>query len=222
MFWGSPGQPGSLCNLREVVSRNQVDKAVKVFNTSDEFLMHVFRAHLLTSAISLLGIKEASDSIPHQDSKEWLQQQAEKMTGEILMPEKSNDPLHMLHKSFLQHAFLYVDLRESIRWENGPQIIRHWKWWIPSFLSTGKKNYAAEAVNLVANLVADFPKHIAYLATHNRTVNTTGKPGHGKAVDQLMEHYVLYVKKSFKFLHTSHIFFTLGCSNRLFVQQEVS
>ena len=85
----------------------------------------------------------------------------------------------------------YVDLRHAIRWENGPQIVRHWKFWIPRFIGTGKKMYAAEAVNMIANLTADFPRHIAYLATHNRTVNTTGKKGCGKAVDQLMEHYVL-------------------------------
>lgn len=188
MFWGSPSQPGSLCNLREVIRRTQVDKAVKVFNTADEFLMHVFRAHLLTSVIASLGIHDVSDSIIHQDSKEWLHNQAEKLVKEILMPQTVDDPVHMLHKSFLHHAFLYVDLRGAIRWEDGPQIVRRW---IPRFICTGKKNYAAEAVNMVANLTADFPKHIAYLATHNRTVNTEGKLGHGKPVDQLMEHYNL-------------------------------
>jgi RNA polymerase-interacting CarD/CdnL/TRCF family regulator len=40
MFWGTPAQSGTLCNLREVIRRTQVDKAVKVFNTADEFLMH--------------------------------------------------------------------------------------------------------------------------------------------------------------------------------------
>ncbi len=153
--------------------------------------MHVFRAHLLTSVISSLGIQDASDSIIHQDSEEWLREQAEKLTKETLMPQTTDDSVHMLHKCFLHHAFLYVDLREAIRWENGPQIVRHWKWWIPRFIGTAKNNYAAEAVNMVANLTADFPKHIAYLATHNRTVNTEGKPGQGKPVDQLMEHYNL-------------------------------
>ena len=191
MFWGTPAQPGSLCNLREVIRQTQVDKAVKVFNTADEFLMHTFRAHLLTSVTSSLGISDASHSIPHDDSKEWLSDLAEKLVKEILMPQTATDPIHMFHKSFLHHAFLYVDLREAIRWEDGPQIVRHWKWWIPRFIGTGKKNYAAEAVNMIANMTADFPKHLAYLATHNRTVNTEGKPGHGKPVDQLMEHYNL-------------------------------
>ena len=43
IFWGSPAQPGSLCHLREQVNRKQVDKAVKVFNVGDEFLLHCFK-----------------------------------------------------------------------------------------------------------------------------------------------------------------------------------
>lgn len=106
--------------------------------------MHTFRAHLLASVTFSLGISEVSHSIPHEDSEEWLRGQAEQLVKEILIPQTTKDPVHMLHKSFLHHAFLYVDLREAIRWENGPQIVRHWKWWLPRFIGTGKKNYAAD------------------------------------------------------------------------------
>ena len=191
MFWGTPAQPGSLCNLREIIHRTQVDKSAKVFNTADELLMHTFRAHLLTSVTFLLHRDDESDTIIHESTGEWLRHQAEILVDQILFPKTIQDPVHMLHKSFLHHAFLYVDLRHAIRWEDGPQIVRHWKWWIPRFIGTGKKMYAAEAVNMIANLTADFPKHIAYLVTHNRTVNCVGKRGHGKPVDQLMEHYNL-------------------------------
>lgn len=110
------------------------------------------------------------------------------------MPKNSDDPAYIdpvyhLHHVFLHHAFLYVDLREAIRWENGPQIVRHRKWWLPCFLGTGKKNSASESVHTLCNLVADFPKHMAYIVTHNRTGNVDGKPGHGKPVDQMIEHY---------------------------------
>ena len=59
------------------------------------------------------------------------------------------------------------------------------------FLATGCRNYATESVNLTANLKADFPKHISYIATHNRTVNISGIAGRGKPIDQLIEHYNL-------------------------------
>ena len=46
-----------------------------------------------------------------------------------VMPMKTSDPIHSLHRVFIHLGYLYIDLREAIRWENGPQIIRHWKYW---------------------------------------------------------------------------------------------
>ena len=191
MFWGSPAQIGSLCNMREVIRRLQVDKGVKVFNIGDEFLLHVFKAHFKVSIFPILNIQTTSGTISHQASQEWLHNIAEKIVSDVLMPSSSTDPVYDFHRSFLHHMFMYIDLREAIRWENGPQIVRHWKWWLPRFLATGCRNYAAESVNLIANLKADFPKHISYIATHNRTVNTSGVAGRGKAIDQFIEHYNL-------------------------------
>ena len=42
IFWGSPAQPGSLCNMKEIIRRIQVDKTAKVFNVADEFVLHTF------------------------------------------------------------------------------------------------------------------------------------------------------------------------------------
>lgn len=177
--------------MREYISRKLVTKAVKVFNVGDEFLIHAFRAHYMARICSILGISSPADNIAHTPSMKWLKDTAQAIVREAINPIKSIDPAYTKHRSFLHIAFLYVDLRRAIRWENGPHIVRHWKLWLPWFIGTGCKNYATEAVNLIAHLQADFPRHIAYIAMHNRTVNTMGKPGHGKPIDQLMEHYVL-------------------------------
>jgi hypothetical protein len=58
-------------------------------------------------------------------------------------------------------------------------------------LATEKQQYAAESVYQTCNLSASFPKHIAYIDTHNRIVNMTGRAGEGKPVDQLIKHYNL-------------------------------
>ena len=44
-----------------------------------------------------------------------------------------------------------------------------------------------ECVHLISILTADFPKHLAYIATHNHTVNMEGKAGRGKPIDQMNE-----------------------------------
>jgi len=61
-----------LCNLREVVRRVQVNKAVKVFSTGDEFLLHCFQSHLLASICKQLSINDPSDKIPHSMTSQWL------------------------------------------------------------------------------------------------------------------------------------------------------
>lgn len=106
----------------------------------------------------------------------------------------SNPPHHSRWSSVSQTQITYAHrfpLHRAIRWEDGPHVIQHWTLWLLRFIGTGCKNYATEAVNLIAHLQADFSKYTAYIAIHNYTVNTAGKPGHRKPIDQPMEHYVL-------------------------------
>ena len=190
-YWGNASTPGSLYNLREIVRRHRVDQKGKVFSIADEFVKHCFHAHLLANICSQLKITSPSDPINHENSEVWLHSTAERVLEGSIMPAESTDPLYSMHRSLLYTCFLYRDLREAVRYEEGSQIIRQWKLWLPIFLGTKCHNYATEAVNLLANLQADFPQHIAYIATHNRTINTDGRPGHGKPLDQMVEHYNL-------------------------------
>lgn len=191
-FWGSPSHIGSLCNIRELINRKQVNKSVSVFSVGDEFVTHAFKAHLTAGICKYFDIRSPQDHIDHEVTFQWLQTTSEAIASATLFPvEKSDDPVYFFHRSFLHLAFMYSDLRMAIRWEDGPHVIRHWKFWIPHFLGAGMKNYASEAANLIANIKADFPAHIAYIATHNRTVNMQGKEGRGKPIDQLIEHYNL-------------------------------
>lgn len=168
-----------------------MDKGVKIFNVGDEFLIHTFKAHLSASICSLLKLNSVSEAIQHENSLEWLRSTAEQLVADTLMQKSSTDPAYAMHRAFLHMSFLYIDLRNAIRYEDGVHIVRMWKLWLPRFIGTGRKNYATESVHLIANLFADFPKHLAYIAMNNRTVNTQGKIGHGKPIDQMVEHYNL-------------------------------
>ena len=89
------------------------------------------------------------------------------------------------------HGAFLLDLRDAIRYEDGAQIVRLWKHWLLYFLGAGKKNYTLEAVNMLCNLKCNYPPHIAYIVTHNRCANMSGKEGKAKLLDQLIEHYNL-------------------------------
>lgn len=181
----------SLCNLRDVVNRTLVDKAGKTFSVCDEFLVHAFKAHFIAAICSHFKITAPTDDITHESSLQWLQAKAEKIVTDHVMPTESKDTVYGIHRSLLYKGFLYQDLRNAIRYEEGEHIIRLWKHWAILFLETKRKNYSNEAFNLICNIKASFPKHIAYIATHNQTINTSGKPGRGKPLDQMLEHYNL-------------------------------
>lgn len=126
---------------------HQVSKDVKVFNVGDEFVLHVFKAHLAASICTILNIGSPTDPIEHTESIKWLQETAATLVSKTISPSSSQDRVYAFHRSFMHMAFLYLDLRNAIGWENGPHIIRHWRIWIPRFIGTGCKNYAVEAVN---------------------------------------------------------------------------
>ena len=156
----------------------------KVFNVCDEFILHAYKSHLLAALCRRLSVNSPDVHFPHELTLQWLETIAKSIVSQTLYPTTFTDTVFGLHRSFLHTCFLYIDLRHAIRFEH---IIRHWKWWLPRFIAIGCKNYALEAANLIVNLTARFPKHVSYIATHNRTVNMDGKQGHGKPLDQVME-----------------------------------
>ncbi|CAH1240866.1 Hypp6138 [Branchiostoma lanceolatum] len=92
---------------------------------------------------------------------------------------KPDDDLLEFSTSLLYHLMLYIELRQSIRYKNGPAIISHW---LATFPGTGRSQYSTEAANLIASVVADWPEAVSVLATNNRTVNTHDREGHGKPI----------------------------------------
>ena len=190
-FWGNPTAVDSLSNLRQRIERFRVDKKGKVFSAGDEFIVHTLHGHLAASICTELKLGSMDDAINEHVSLEWLRSKATSVIEASIMPTESLDPAYSMHRCFMHGAFQYVDLRDAIRYEDGPNIIRSWKHWLLYFLGAGRKNYTLEAVSMLSKLKSDFPPHIAYIVTHNRCANMSGKEGKAKPLDQLIEHYNL-------------------------------
>ena len=151
-FWGGPTIAGSISNLRQLVERYGVDQKGKVFNTGDEFIVHVFHSHLAANICDQLNIESLDSSINSENTKEWLQSTAELIVCSTIMPTETSDPVYAFYCSLMRAAFFYTDLRNAIRFEDGQQIVRLWKHWLLYFLGTGKRNYTTEAVNMLRNI----------------------------------------------------------------------
>ena len=205
-FWETPDHLGSLAHLNKLVNRSSVTAAAKKFQQAGEFVRHTVEAHLTASLITFLKISDPSDQTGLDSAtitNTWLQETAEKFANEVLaVPTNEEDyeadHIYNFHRSFLHMGLLYEDLREAIRYEDGPRVVQHWRVWLLYFLASKRTNYSSEAANLLANLKADFSRWLAYVVTHNRTVNTSGQLGHGKAIDMAVEHQNLVIKNALR------------------------
>lgn len=102
-----------------------MSKDVKVFNVGDEFLLHAFKTHLIAHLCTVLYVDSTDDPIEHEATLEWLESIAMATVSDVFYPVASDDPVYLLHRTFLHMGFLYSDLRNAICFENGPQITRH-------------------------------------------------------------------------------------------------
>lgn len=112
------------------------DKGVQVFNIGNEFLKNEFHSHLRAAIFKYFKISSTSATIKHSPTKHWLYETTDKIVSITIILPVSDNPVYYFHCLFIHRAFMYIDLREAIKWENGPQIVRHWKWWLSSFLAT--------------------------------------------------------------------------------------
>lgn len=141
-YWGSATTPGSICNLREQIHRHKLDKHGTKFSVADEFVLHAFEAHLMAHILTFFEISSPAAPIPHECSLQWLQEKGQAIVDSILVLKETSDKVLQFSTSFLHSAFLYYDLRQAIRYEDGEHIIRHWQLWLPYFLGMGRKNYS--------------------------------------------------------------------------------
>jgi len=64
---------------------------------------------------------------------------------------------------------------------------RYWRFLLPVFKLTGRRNYCLEAFNLLAQTIVLSPRQVAELKW-SRTINTVGRVGHNVPCDLHMEH----------------------------------
>ena len=114
LHWGSPSIVGSLCNIREFIRHVQVDKAGKVFNVCEEFLLHAYKSHLIAAVCTMLNINSPEADVEHETTLHWLETTANAIVSNTLHPPSSPSPdhVHNLHRAFLHMGF--SDLRQAI------------------------------------------------------------------------------------------------------------
>ena len=85
-------------------------------------------------------------------------------------------------------GLLLIEFNDAIREGDGTRICRCWKFFLPLFKATNRKNYAIEAFVMLAQLNFTFTPRMAAQLKWCRTINTHGRPGKNISCDLHMEH----------------------------------
>ena len=165
MHWGTPTQVGSLCNIRELIC---LDKAEKVFNVCDEFLLHAYRSHLQSvQSLTLTALKQIlSMTQPCTGWRPWPTQWCR--THYTLPPHAP-----ILSTTYTGHFCIHdfstptygrlLALKMAITSSDTGSCGYHGSWEQVARITVPRQP---------TNLTAQFPRHISYIATHNRTVTS--------------------------------------------------
>lgn len=130
-----------------------------------------------------------------QEKNEKLHQFTRKIVSKFVNLHLINEPSSSTTDSVFDYArevitlaLMYAEFHDAIREGDGERLIRCWKFLLPLFKASNRKNYALEALHLLAQYYILLPPRLAQQLAWSRCVNTTGKPGCNIPMDLHMEH----------------------------------
>ena len=107
-----------------------------------------------------------------------------KKKGQASSDGKDEDKAFIYATDFLSYGLLYFEFSDSIR-EDGPRILRCWRYLTLVFKEAQRKNYAIEGLNQYHFFFS--PRQKEQLMS-SRCINVHGIPGRNIAADLHLEH----------------------------------
>ncbi len=110
--------------------------------------------------------------------------------------DNCTDKVHIYAKRILSLGCFYMEYSDAIREGDGGRVLRCWRYLLPMFRSSGRKNYALESLNLLVQHDFTLSPRQATELIWSRFVNTKGLKGTNIPNDLHMEHLNRLVKTS--------------------------
>ena len=213
----SSAEHGTLFQLRNVIHRTNVVKdPMKNYNACDDFFVLVIESHIVALAMNILGMTNADQapdsSILPDAHLLWMQPDDFRTNVLKMLTLRIVDELSLNFNNFVykdtddkvrQYSIqlsslgcLYLEYSDAIREGDGNRVLRCWRYMLPIFASSGCKNYAIEAFNLLLQHDYILPPQEAGQLIWGRFINVKGQPGHNIPNDLHMEHLNRILKQS--------------------------
>ena len=187
--------------------KNPIDS----YNATDDFFKLVIESLVLTAAMeefkmdSLQTVPskkhapegENSWMLSDNQRQELLNTLIEKLMGSFFVCDfhnptavdaNSRDRVHLYAKLLLSFGLFYWEYCDAIKEGDGLRVLRCWRYMLPMFIASGRRNYAIESMQiLMQHEYLLSPREAAELVW-SRFVNVRGCPGRNIANDLHMEH----------------------------------
>ena len=185
------------------------------FNACDDFFVLAIKCHILSAAMKMMSMDnpeaQPAETCIADPVNVWMLSKGERrkllQIVATSIAEKFvdtnfhsyEDPAHTdkvnLHaRHLLALGCFYLEFSDAIREGDGDRVLRCWRYMLPMFISSGRKNYAIEALNLLVQHDFSLPPRQAAELIWGRFINTTGLPGRNIPNDLHMEHLNRSVK----------------------------
>lgn len=184
----------------------------------------MIECHIITAAMKMLGMNSVSD-IPISEyvpdgENTWMlsREQREKLLGRLtselmdlyvptgyngsceeLLADQS-DMVHLYAKHILTFGSFYLEFRDAIKEGDGTRVLRCYRYLLPIFVSSGRKNYAIETLNMLLQHDYILSKRQAEELIWSRFINVHGYPGKNIPNDLHCEHLNRLCKTAIKSL----------------------
>ena len=94
-----------------------------------------------------------------------------------MVPLQRDDKVFEYSVQLLCLYCIYMEFSDAIREGDGVRVLRSWKYMLPIFSASGKKNYACEAANLLLQHTCMLSPRLSAQLLWSHFVNVHGKPG---------------------------------------------
>ena len=205
-FWGGSKRDAvSLQTLRDILpNRSDINIQKFDFYAWLRFLECTLRSLVITAAVSILAVdgvdQLASQSLTEDDFQRLCAAIVDRyMTSSDALEHGGVKVLkgHTVAGHAMTSIFALSTLREmrhAIKYGHPNRILRILKFWTPMFYAGQSYNYANECMELLHNLLHDWPEDTAKVLLAGMLVNTTGEPNGFLEADLDVEHLNLRIK----------------------------
>lgn len=187
--------------------RNVVKKPEKSVTACEEFFLLVTEAHICALAMKMFGMTKFDDTpssthfpekctnLTSDDRWKLMQLAIEEMVNSYIdisfpTPDTKSDDDHVraYAKELTSLGLLLMEFVDAVREGDGERIVRCWRYFLPIFKVSGRKNYVIEAFNLLFKYEYCFTPRMKEQLMWERTINTHGRIGKNVSMDLHMEH----------------------------------